>query len=179
MHTTPQSQFLSKKTIVLCATSRWACLVLAAFAWSSSLLPAQEVSPADRPNMLLCLSDDQSYPHASAYGEPVIKTPVFDRVAREGVLFTQAYCAAPSCTPSRSAILTGQDIWRLGEGGHPPPVVGRGGMDVRAWVPLFCGTTKHGYCGCSAPGVIRWLRPRRVRLTAISSYRLTGGCCAH
>lgn len=71
-----------------------------------------------RPNILFCISDDQSWPHASAYGEPVIKTPVFDRVAREGALFTQAYCAAPSCTPSRSAILTGQDIWRLGEGGQ-------------------------------------------------------------
>ena len=71
-----------------------------------------------RPNILFCLSDDQSYPHASAYGEPVIQTPVFDRIAREGVLFTQAYCAAPSCTPSRSAILTGQDIWRLGQGGQ-------------------------------------------------------------
>lgn len=81
-------------------------------------LSAGETAPSDRPNILLCLSDDQSYPHASAYGEPVIETPVFDRVAREGVLFTRAYCAAPSCTPSRSAILTGQDIWRLGQGGQ-------------------------------------------------------------
>ena len=74
--------------------------------------------PEKRPNILFCISDDQSYPHMSAYGEPVLKTPVFDRIAREGVLFTQAYCAAPSCTPSRSAITTGQDIWRLGEGGQ-------------------------------------------------------------
>lgn len=80
---------------------------------------AEPAEPAkDRPNILFCLSDDQSYPHASAYGEPVIQTPVFDRIAREGVLFTQAYCAAPSCTPSRSAILTGQAIWRLGQGGQ-------------------------------------------------------------
>ena len=71
-----------------------------------------------RPNILFCLADDQSYPHASAYGELVIRMPVFDRVARDGVLFTQAYCASPSYTPSRSAILTGQDIWRLGEGGQ-------------------------------------------------------------
>jgi len=79
----------------------------------------QDVEPsAGRPNILLCLSDDQSYPHASAYGTPVIRTPVFDRLAREGVLFTQAYCASPSCTPSRSALLTGQDIWRLGPGGQ-------------------------------------------------------------
>ncbi|MFT5905045.1 MAG: N-sulfoglucosamine sulfohydrolase [Cryomorphaceae bacterium] len=71
-----------------------------------------------RPNILFCLSDDQSYPHASAYGEPVIKTPNFDRIARGGVLFTHAYCASPSCTPSRSTILTGQDIWRIGQGGQ-------------------------------------------------------------
>ena len=82
------------------------------------LAPGASGQSPQRPNILFCLSDDQSYPHASAYGEPVIKTPVFDRVAREGVLFTQAYCAAPSCTPSRSAILTGQDIWRLGQGGQ-------------------------------------------------------------
>ncbi|QTN34399.1 sulfatase [Akkermansiaceae bacterium] len=73
---------------------------------------------ADRPNILFCLSDDQSYPHASAYGEPVIQTPVFDRVAREGVLFTNAYCGSPSCTPSRGTILAGQDVWRLGQGGQ-------------------------------------------------------------
>lgn len=71
-----------------------------------------------RPNILFCLSDDQSWPQASAYGEPVVRTPVFDRVAGQGVLFNHAYCASPSCTPSRSSILTGQDIWRLGEGGQ-------------------------------------------------------------
>lgn len=87
------------------------------------LMPFLAVGQADAlpngaPNILFCISDDQSYPHMSAYGEPVLKTPVFDRIAREGVLFTQAYCASPSCTPSRSAITTGQDIWRLGPGGQ-------------------------------------------------------------
>jgi uncharacterized sulfatase len=69
-----------------------------------------------KPNILFCLSDDQSWPHASAYGAKVIKTPHFDRIAADGVLFNHAYCASPSCTPSRSAILTGQHIWRLGQG---------------------------------------------------------------
>lgn len=46
-----------------------------------------------------------------------MRTPAFDRVAREGVLFTRAFCSAPSCTPSRGAILTGQDFFRLEEGG--------------------------------------------------------------
>ena len=92
-------------------------LSLLILSFSVSVLFAGEPAK-QRPNILFCLADDQSYPHASAYGEPVIQTPVFDRVAREGVLFTQTYCAAPSCTPSRSAILTGQDIWRLGQGGQ-------------------------------------------------------------
>lgn len=72
---------------------------------------------AKRTNILFCISDDQSWLHAGAYGDKVVKTPNFDRVAREGVLFTHAFCAASSCTPSRSAILTGQEIWRLEEGG--------------------------------------------------------------
>ena len=71
-----------------------------------------------RPNILLCISDDQSYAHTSANGDPVVKTPVFDRIAREGLRFTHAFCDAPSCGPSRSAILTGQHIWRLKEAGN-------------------------------------------------------------
>jgi len=69
------------------------------------------VSRADsRPNILFCISDDQSWLHAGAMGDPVVKTPTFDRIAREGILFTHAFCDAPSCAPSRSAILTGQHI---------------------------------------------------------------------
>ena len=67
------------------------------------------------PNILFCIADDWGWPHAGAYGDPVVKTPTFDRLAREGVLFEQAYISSPSCTPSRSAILTGQQIWRLEE----------------------------------------------------------------
>lgn len=73
--------------------------------------------PARRPNILLVYSDDQSYPHASILGDPVVRTPGFDRVAREGVLFTHSFTACPSCTPSRSALLTGRHIWRIGEAG--------------------------------------------------------------
>ena len=72
----------------------------------------------ERPNILFCISDDQSYAHTGANGDPVIKTPAFDRVAREGIRFTHAFCDAPTCGPSRSAILTGQHIWRLEEAGN-------------------------------------------------------------
>ena len=70
-----------------------------------------------RPNILLAIADDWSWPHASAYGDPTVKTPVFDRVAREGALFTRAFAAAPSCTPSRAALLTGRYPHQLEEGG--------------------------------------------------------------
>ncbi len=73
--------------------------------------------PRRRPNILLAISDDQSGMHAGAHGDQAVRTPAFDRVAKEGVRFDFAYCAAPSCAPSRSAILTGQEIWRLEEGG--------------------------------------------------------------
>ena len=70
----------------------------------------------ERPNIVFAISDDQSWLHTSAMGDPVVKTPAFDRVAREGVLFTRAFCSSPSCTPSRGAIVSGQDFWRLREG---------------------------------------------------------------
>ena len=71
-----------------------------------------------RPNIVLCISDDQSWEHTGFAGDPVVKTPHFDRIAREGVYFRFAFCSSPSCTPSRAAILTGQDFWRLEEGAN-------------------------------------------------------------
>ncbi|HKE03756.1 MAG TPA: sulfatase [Blastocatellia bacterium] len=71
-----------------------------------------------RPNILVIMADDWSYPHAGVYGDKVVKTPNFDRVAREGALFTNVYCAAASCTPSRASILTGRPVHQLEEGGN-------------------------------------------------------------
>lgn len=68
---------------------------------------------AQQPNILFAIADDWGA-HAGAYGDPAIQTPVFDRLAREGVLFEHAYVSSPSCAPSRAAILAGQWHWRLG-----------------------------------------------------------------
>ena len=70
-----------------------------------------------RPNILFAISDDQSWPHTGAYGAAGVNTPAFDRVASEGVLFENAFCAAPQCSPNRAAILTGRNIWQLEEAG--------------------------------------------------------------
>lgn len=95
--------------------------LLPVLALSLLLLPAnagRAQTEDERPNLLLLISDDQSYPHASAYGNSVVETPGFDRVARQGALFSRAFVSAPSCTPSRGAILTGQDAWRLEQGAN-------------------------------------------------------------
>lgn len=68
---------------------------------------------ADRPNILFCIADDQSFPHASAYGTTWVKTPAFDRVAREGLLFMRAYTPNAKCGPSRSCVLTGRNSYQL------------------------------------------------------------------
>ena len=70
---------------------------------------------AGKPNILFCISDDQSWVHTSYAGEKAISTPGFDRLAREGIYFSNAFCASPSCSPSRGSIITGQEMWRLGE----------------------------------------------------------------
>lgn len=70
-----------------------------------------------RPNILFAIADDWSWPHAGAYGARFVSTPVFDRVAREGCLFTNAFVAAPQCSPNRAATLTGRSIWQIAEAG--------------------------------------------------------------
>ena len=80
--------------------------------------PHPGLQPVRRPNILLAIADDWSFPHAGVYGDTTVRTPTVDRLAREGVRFTHAFVAAPSCTPSRAALLTGQAVHRLEEGGN-------------------------------------------------------------
>jgi len=81
-------------------------------------------SAADRPNVLFFITDDESWLERSAYGWSKLPTPHFDRVAKAGVLFTQAYTTAPSCAPSRAAALTGRNFWELKQGAF-----------IQAWLP--------------------------------------------
>ncbi|MCA9450595.1 MAG: sulfatase-like hydrolase/transferase, partial [Candidatus Omnitrophica bacterium] len=73
--------------------------------------------PSSRPNILFAIADDWSWPHAGAYGDQVALTPNFDRVAERGVLFHNAFCVAPQCSPNRASILTGRNIWENEEAG--------------------------------------------------------------
>ncbi len=62
---------------------------------------------ADRPNIVLMVSDDHGTDALGCYGNPVVKTPTLDALAADGTLFTNANCTTASCSPSRSVILTG------------------------------------------------------------------------
>lgn len=74
-----------------------------------------DVEAAERPNFLILMADNWAYPHAGAYGDPVVKTPTFDGLAREGMLCSRAYCSVPSCSPARAVFLTGQAAHRLAD----------------------------------------------------------------
>ncbi len=76
-----------------------------------------------RPNILFCIGDDASREYMSAYGfkNTWINTPSFDRVAREGVLFNNAYTPNAKCAPSRACILTGRNSWQLEAAGNHNP----------------------------------------------------------
>jgi N-sulfoglucosamine sulfohydrolase len=74
-------------------------------------------TPSARPNILIAISDDQSYRHTSAAGYKAVNTPAFDRVAREGVLFLNGFAASPGCSPSRAALLTGRHPWQIEQAG--------------------------------------------------------------
>ncbi len=69
----------------------------------------------DRPNILLILGDNWRWPNAGALGDPMALTPAFDRISREGVVFTHAFNPVPSCSPTRSCLLTGKIAHQLGE----------------------------------------------------------------
>ncbi len=64
-------------------------------------------------NVLFFITDDQSYPYTSAYGNRMVRTPAFDRVAQRGVLFHNAFVTSPGSSPSRASILTGRFPWQI------------------------------------------------------------------
>ena len=90
-------------------------IVFAVFGLTYSSLQAEEIARSSRPNVLICMADDASYPHMGANGCTWVQTPGFDRVAREGLRFTHAYTLNAKCSPSRACFLTGRNPWQLEE----------------------------------------------------------------
>lgn len=75
---------------------------------------SQQQENNEKPNIVIIFTDDQGYGDLGCYGHPTIKTPNLDKMADEGIRFTQFYVAASICTPSRGALLTGRLPVRTG-----------------------------------------------------------------
>lgn len=73
-----------------------------------SLSAAESAPPPTRPNLIWVMADDLGYAELGCYGQQTIQTPRLDRMAREGLRFTQFYAGATVCAPSRSVLMTGQ-----------------------------------------------------------------------
>lgn len=89
------------------------CWVVSAIAGVASCLLATSTSSADRPNVMFVLADDLSWSDLGCYGHPYHRTPNLDRLALQGMRFTDAYAPAPICSATRAAILTGKSPARL------------------------------------------------------------------
>jgi len=91
-----------------------AVFTLPALLIASSIANAIDTPPAERPNIVLILSDDLAWSDLACYGHPFHETPHLDALAAEGMRFTDAYSPAPICSASRCSILTGKNVARVG-----------------------------------------------------------------
>lgn len=81
------------------------------------------IASNDLPNILVVMGDDISYSSFGAYGCGYIQTPNFDKIAEQGVLFTNAYANNPKCAPARACFLTGRYTWQLEEAANHWPIM--------------------------------------------------------
>ncbi|MDX1617579.1 MAG: sulfatase [Balneolaceae bacterium] len=85
------------------------------------LISSCRAAPPEQPNILIAIADDATYTDFGAYGSEWVRTPAFDRVAEQGLLFMNAYTPNSKCAPSRSSILTGRNSWQLEEAANHVP----------------------------------------------------------
>lgn len=86
----------------------------------NTLAAEQSGNQLNKPNVVIILADDLGYGDLGVYGHPIVKTPNIDKLAQEGVRFSQYYAPAPLCSPSRAGLLTGRTPFRTG---------------IRSWIP--------------------------------------------
>lgn len=85
-------------------SAAWLQMVCLSIAVCSGWVQGQDT----KPNIIVIFCDDLGWGDLGCFGNPVIRTPNLDRMASEGQKWTQFYVAAPVCTPSRAALMTGR-----------------------------------------------------------------------
>lgn len=118
-------------------------------------VPAEEKAP---PNVITVVADDLGFGDTSLYGGE-IATPNLERLARDGVTFTEGYVASPVCSPSRWSLLSGREAPRLGADGN---------YVARHEVPLFTDTAG------DVPSLAQLLQDRGYRTMALGKWDLSG-----
>jgi arylsulfatase A-like enzyme len=93
-----------------------------------ALICTQSFAQTKQPNVVFILIDDLGYGDLATYGNRIIKTPNIDKLAKQGMKFTQFYSASPLCSPSRAAFLTGRTPFRTG---------------IKSWIPEGQGIYLH------------------------------------
>jgi hypothetical protein len=118
------------------------------------LVPISETR-ADDPNIILIFIDDLGWKDVGCYGNDFIDTPNIDRLASEGMRFTDFYASGAVCSPTRCAVQSGQNQARIGITAHIP---GHWRPFERVITPLTTMALPFGYChGCGVDESVRLL----------------------
>src|SRR6478736_8285369 len=96
---------------------------LAAIALALAAGPALAADAPTRPNVLFIVADDLNDWVGFLGGHPQVKTPNMDRLTKRGIVFANAHCAAPLCSPSRAAVFSGKQPFRTGVYGNDDNVL--------------------------------------------------------
>lgn len=137
-----------------------AMLVSAAFCASVAIHPALAAENHQKPNVVIILADDLGYGDLGVYGHPIVKTPNIDKLAQEGVRFTQYYAPAPLCSPSRAGLLTGRTPFRTG---------------IRSWIPA----TKNVALGRNEKTIANYLKDQGYDTAMMGKWHLNAGADRH
>ena len=124
-------------------------LAAACLALMATRSPAFAAEPADRPNIIFLMTDDQRWDNFGCYGKPEFKTEHIDRLAKDGVIFDKAYYAVSICMPSRATMMTGRHISSHKSGFTPPYdyTVGRSDFDDSYPARLKAAGYRTGFVG--------------------------------
>jgi arylsulfatase A-like enzyme len=157
-------------------------MIAKSIAISSAILLAAPLTAAEKPNIVVFLSDDHTWRDSSLYGSREIRTPHMEDLARDGMTFDRAYVNSPSCAPARAALLTGFYPARNGaEANHSRPAAGIAklpaylkelGYEVVSFgkVGHYAQTPEYGFDlarhfnyheDVAVPNAIRWLKDRK------------------
>ncbi len=96
-------KFTTRQPQKLCRT----LLFLATAAVTFTGLASRGLAEANRPNIVLCMADDQGWGDVGYYGKSIAQTPVLDEMAATGLRFDRFYAACPVCSPTRGSVMTG------------------------------------------------------------------------